>query len=365
MIRGLVIAGHVHLTAIARATPDAKCTLHAAEKKLSGHLSSEHWDASPLADELLQRSAAMVHDDTIITADTTDLNKEYARHLEGLGKVHDGSDPEGRIVNGYCIFQAFTRVGRWQLFPLVLEPLKVYAGAPTGENAEILSHILRVHEAVGKKGVWVLDRGFDRRELYGPLVKKGVAFVVRQRCDRKVTTADGREILMKDLVAEQRCPRPRRWPKGGVNVTLEVRLPEVSDTSFLLVISWRYPNSEEPWVLLVSPAARKSGRTGKWYVRAYARRWGAEDATRGIKQQFELEWFLVRSWRAIRRLLWLVGIAFFWLNLWGNSAFDGFREALLNHEWRLPKAVRYVFNWIARMLHELLHPHPKLQINTG
>jgi hypothetical protein len=78
-----------------------------------------------------------------------------------------------------------------------------------------------------------------------------------------------------------------------------------------------------------------------------------------------LEGFLVRSWRAIRRLLWLVGIAFDWLNLWGESSFDRLRSSLLNHPWRLPKEVRYLFNWIARMLHELLHPHPKLQNHTG
>lgn len=365
MIRGLVIGGHVHLTAIARAAPEPDVTLHAAEKKLSRHLGSEHWNASPLADELLRRSAAMVTEDTIIPADTTDLNKEYARKLEGLGKVHDGSDSEGRIVNGYCVFQAFVRVGRWQLFPLLLEPLKVYSGAPTGENAEMIRHIVRVHEAVGKKGVWVLDRGFDRRELYGPLVQNGVAFVVRQRCDRTVTASDGRTLLLKDLVAEQVCPQPRRWPKGGVNVTVEVRLPEVSEQPFLLVIGWRYPKSEHPWVLLVSPAARRPSRTGAWYLRAYGRRWGAEDATRGIKQQFELEWFLVRSWLAIRRLLWLVGIAFWWLNLWGEEWFDRFRLALMNHPWRLSKEVRYEFNWIARMLHELLHPHPKLENDTG
>ena len=365
MIRGLVIGGHVHLTAVARAAPEPDVTLHAAEKKLSRHLGSEHWNASPLADELLRRSAAMVTDDTIIPADTTDLNKEYARQLQGLGKVHDGSDPAGRIVNGYCVFQAFVRVGKWQLFPLLLEPLKVYSGAPTGENAELLRHLLRVHDAVGRKGVWVLDRGFDRRELYGPLVRNDVAFVVRQRCDRTVTTAEGHTLVMKDLVAEQRCPQPRRWPKGGVTVTVEVWLPEVSEQPFLLVIGWRYPQSEQPWVLLVSPAARRPGRTGVWYVRAYGRRWGVEDATRGIKQQFELESFLVRSWMAIRRLLWLVGIAFWWLNLWGETSWDRFRIALLNHPWRLAKEVRYEFNWIARMLHYLLHPHPKLQNHTG
>lgn len=365
MIAGLVAGGHVHLTQVARATHRGPANIHAAEKRLSRNLASEHWNSASLAAQLLQRSAAMVTHDTLIPADTTDLAKYYARHLEGLGRVHDGSDPEKRIAPGYCVFQAFVRVGKWQLFPLVIEPLKVYAGAATGENAELLAHMLRVHEATGKKGTWVLDRGFDRRELFGPLVRNKVAFVVRQRGDRTVQTADGRAVLVDALVAEQSCPRPKRWPSGGVSVTVEVLLPEVGSEPFLLVIGWRVPDSEHPLVLLVSPQARRSGRTGKWYVRAYHRRWGVEDAIRGIKQQFGVEAFLVRSWVSIRRLLWLVAWAFWWLNLWGAGSFERLRRAVMDHPWRLRKEVTYLFDWIATLLRELLHPHPKLLIHTG
>jgi hypothetical protein len=365
MLTGLVTGGHVHLTAVARATHRGAANIHAAQKKLSRHLASEHWDASPVAAALLRRSAGRVHDGTLIAADTTDLATYYARKLEGLGRVHDGSDPAGRTAPGYCLFEAFVRVGRWQLFPLVVEPLKVYAGAPTGENAEILAHVLRVHEAPGRKGTWVLDRGFDRRELFGPLVRGAVAFVVRQRGDRTVRTADGRGRSVDAVVAEQACPRPRRWPTGGVAVTVPVWLPEVGPDPFLLVIGWRVPGSDRPLVLLVSPAARRAGRTGRWFVRAYHRRWGVEDATRGIKQRFAVEGFLVRSWMSIRRLLWLVAWAFWWLNLWGDDSFDRLRAVIVNHPWRLRKKVTYLFDWIATLLRELLHPHPKLRFNSG
>ncbi len=365
MITGLIVGGHVHLTAVARATQRGPAHIHGAEKRLSRNLASEHWNTAVLPAELLRRSAALVTDDTLIVADTTDLAKHYARHLEGLGRVHDGSDPDGKTAPGYCIFQAFVRVGTWQLFPLVVEPLKVYAGAATGENAELLAHMLRVHEATGKKGTWVLDRGFDRRELYESLVRNGVAFVVRQRGDRTVRTADGRDLLVAELVAEQTCPRPRRWPKGGVSMALEVWLPEIGSEPFLLVIGWRVPNSERPLVLLVSPEGRRGGRTGKWFVRAYHRRWGVEDATRGIKQQFALESFLVRSWVALRRLLWLVAWSFWWLNLWGAEPFERLRTAVLAHPWRIRKDVTYLFDWIATFLRELLHPHPKFTFDTG
>ena len=191
MLTGLIAAGHVHLTAIARGLGGRE-TLHAAEKRLSRHLGSEHWNMVPVADELLRCSAARVGDDTLLVADLTDLAKPYACKLEGLGRVHDGSDPDERITSGYAVFESFVRVGKGQLFPLLIEPLKVYAGAPTGENAEILSHLLHIHEAVGQRGTWLLDRGFDRRELYGPLLRHQVAFVVRQTGARHVRTADGR-----------------------------------------------------------------------------------------------------------------------------------------------------------------------------
>jgi hypothetical protein len=98
-----------------------------------------------------------------------------------------------------------------------------------------------------------------------------------------------------------------------------VWLPEVSGEEFLLVVHWRWPGSTQPLLLLVSPPARRPRRTGRWFVRAYRRRWGVEDATRGIKQQFNPESFLVRSWRSIRRLLWLVAWSLWWLNLWGEE----------------------------------------------
>src|SRR5579863_2238367 len=87
MVTGLVIAGHVHLTKVARALTHGLGNIHADEKRLSKHLSSEHGDASPIADELLRRSAALATPQTLLVADTTDLAKYYARHLEGLGRV--------------------------------------------------------------------------------------------------------------------------------------------------------------------------------------------------------------------------------------------------------------------------------------
>lgn len=362
MIPGLLISGHVHLTKVARAISPGDADIHGVEKRLSRHLGSEHWDMSPLAEHLLTRSARMVNDDTLLTADLSDLNKQYARKLEGLGRVHDGSDPDKRVVPGYAFFEAYVRVGKWQLFPLLVEPLKTYSGAPTSENAEILQHVSRIHQATGRRGTWLLDRGFDRDALMLPWLRSQLAFVIRQRGDRHVRLADGRHLAVT-AVAAQLQPRawPRRWPKRGYTTSQEVWLPEAPDQALLLVVHWRRPHAE-PLLLLVSPAARRAGRRAEWFVKAYGKRWGVEDATWGLKQRLHLEEFLVRSWRSIRRLLWLAAWAFFWLNLWGDGGYERLREAVLNHPWRLPKEVIYLFDWIALQIRHLLHPKPILAL---
>jgi hypothetical protein len=366
MIPGLVLANHVHLSKIARAAGNGCENIHSAKKRLSKHLGSEHWDASPLADQLLEQSAARVGDDTLLVADLTDLAKYHAKKLEGLGRVHDGPDPEKRLAPGYVLFESYVRVGRWPLFPLLIEPLKTYSGAPTSENAEIERHLLAIHQATGGKGTWLLDRGFDRRNLFTPLVQHQVAFVARLVGDRHVQTADGRTLAVTALAEQLRPGRwPRPWPRGGYTASCPVGLPEVSEQTFLLVVPWRWPHSERPLLLLVSSQGRRPCRTGRWFVKAYRRRWGVEDATRGIKQQFRLESFWVRSWRSIRRLVWLVAWAFVWLNLWGEERYRAWREALLSHGWRLPKRITYLFDWIARLLHDLLHPRPKIHMPSG
>jgi hypothetical protein len=68
---------------------------------------------------------------------------------------------------------------------------------------------------------------------------------------------------------------------------------------------------------------------------------------------------------SIRRLVWLVAWAFWWLKLWGEDSFERWRTALIAHPWRLRKEVTYLFTWIATMLRKLLHPHPNGSWHTG
>jgi hypothetical protein len=100
MIAGLVIGGHVRLAKIALAAGSGMTIVHAAQKRLSRHLDSPHWSMEPAVDKLLAWPAEMVGEDSLIVADVTDVAKDFARSLEGSGRVPDASDPDRRTVPG-------------------------------------------------------------------------------------------------------------------------------------------------------------------------------------------------------------------------------------------------------------------------
>jgi hypothetical protein len=100
--------------------------------------------------------------DTILLADLTDMAKPYARVLQGLGKVHDGSKRGKPIVSGYAVFESYVRVERLQLFPLVFEPLKAYTGRPPAKIARFCGMWTESSKRTGAKVLGCRIGAFDR-----------------------------------------------------------------------------------------------------------------------------------------------------------------------------------------------------------
>ncbi len=288
----------------------------------------------------------------MVAVDTVDVVKQWGRRMEGLGLVKDHSDPQEPVRRGYMLAQANALVGR-RLVPLDVRLLKAYAGRGDSENRELLAALRAVNallRGAKKSVVFVLDRGFDRREILEPLLREDIGFVVRLAKTRHVVLEDGRRVSVSELM--ERCRQQYRGVADRT-WTFEVRLPGLEEYPCLLVV-YIDPKRDEPLCVLVSPAARRRGRTGRYWVRRYLKRWSAEDCARGLKQCFELEKFLVRSWQAIEALQWLCAIAFFWLNLYGEEHRGQVVVVLeeLGYVGDGPKYLFYAFSqWIMRELH--------------
>ena len=59
------------------------------------------------------------------------------------------------------------------------------------ENEEIREAVGEVAGVLGKRGIWVMDRGGDRRYIFNYLLPNKLRFLIRVRADRGLRTAQG------------------------------------------------------------------------------------------------------------------------------------------------------------------------------
>ena len=68
-------------------------SLKKTSKHLSYHLSKDHFDTK-LSDNLLQMQSSKLNGESIVIADPGDIMKKYAKKMEGMSSVRDGSKGE-------------------------------------------------------------------------------------------------------------------------------------------------------------------------------------------------------------------------------------------------------------------------------
>ena len=115
--------------------------------------------------------------------DVSDITKPYAEKMQYLARVRDGST--GAIADGYWLCQVVAVENEdTAIVPLMSTLYSQAAPDFVSENAELKAAIAAVSEACDGRGVWVVDRGGDRGELYADLLAARRSFVIRQKGDR-------------------------------------------------------------------------------------------------------------------------------------------------------------------------------------
>jgi len=310
MLYGLQAAEDVKVSNIARSLAE-KVRLIKTENRLCRNLAQ-----TALTDRinryLTWEGAGAVQADTVLALDLGDLRKEYAKAMEHLATVRDGST--GALARGYwlCEVIAAHPYGD-RIVPLYGELYSCAAEGFESENAVLLRAIERVSQATGGRGIWAMDRGGDRREILIPLLDRRLRFVVRSQGDRHVVLPGGRKCAVREAArwcatdtervveVERDGRRTRLVLRLGA---MEVRLPECRYTPRHLVVIRGF--GPEP-ILLLTNLTPGSGRNYATFVAdVYLTRWKCEEAYRFVKQAYRLEDVRVRSYVALRNVFALV-----------------------------------------------------------
>ena len=319
MLYGIQASKDVKISNIARVLNEP-IKLIKTENRLCRNLAEEDF-TDRVNNSLCWEGAGAVDEETVLAIDLGDIRKNYSKKMENLAKVRDGST--GEIVEGYslCSVVAAHPYGE-KIVPLYGELYSYCAEDFVSENAQILKAIKTVSAATGKRGIFAIDRGGDRRAILYPLLDAGLLFVIRQDGDRYITMPGGKICSVseaarwcknqfeRDVEVEREGYREVRHLKLG---SLEVRISERGEKRLWLVVIRGF--GKEPIMLLTNVAPEPGKQHAVWISDVYLTRWKCEEAYRFIKQSYNLEDVRVRSYVALRNTYALVHAVFYFVSV--------------------------------------------------
>lgn len=305
MLYGIQAAQSVVLTEIGR-TLEEEISIKKTEERLSRNLQRKEIERQ-LQENVLAMAAGRVSRETLLIIDPGDLSKKYAKKMEYLARVRDGSEKD--LANGYWTLQVVgTTLDSPEIVPLYGRLYSAKAPEFQGENAEIVRAIDAVGAAVGQQGLWIMDRGGDRIELLEPMLERRFKFLFRLVGDRHLMGGN-RKTSARELAAGCPCPysetivKEQRGQEKTYTLSFgyrPVRLPNRTEALFLLVIKGF---GEQPLMLLTNQPLRRSRKVLWRMVRAYLRRWSIEETIRFVKQSYDLENVRVLNYPGLQNLL--------------------------------------------------------------
>src|ERR1700684_33245 len=160
MLFGIQASQDVKLSNIARSLKE-EIPLIKTEDRLSRNLKAAELEAE-LAPQLAAMAGRRVENNTVLCLDLSDIRKEYARKMEYLTTVHDGSS--GELHAGYWLC-AITgaEVHGSEILPIYQKLYSTEAADFQGENEQILSAVDLLRSSTEGRGIWTMDRGGDRK----------------------------------------------------------------------------------------------------------------------------------------------------------------------------------------------------------
>ena len=307
-VYGIGARQSVLLSEIARSLNE-DITFKKTEDRLSREINREGLGGS-VEENLLSMASKRIKEDTLLIVDLSDISKRYAHKMEYMAGVHDGST--GGIGNGYWTLQIVgTESEGVHITPLLHRLYSQKAPDFDSENDEIMAGVRTVHTATGGRGIYVIDRGADRKKLLHPLLERKARFIIRMVGTRHLVYR-GRHILASEL--GMRCPmlfreqvvREENGKEKGYQIEYgyrSVRLPGREEKLTLVVVRGF---GQRPMLLLTSVDVKRTRKSVYFIVHAYLKRWHVEETIRCMKQTYDLENIRLLKYRSLQNMIVLV-----------------------------------------------------------
>lgn len=316
MLFGIQASKDVKLSNISRSLKE-DIALIKTENRLSQQIGKEDL-TEDINDKLIEEGRWRIKEDTVLALDLSDITKDYAKAMENLAEVRDGST--GELGVGYWLSSVVgAEVEGEEIVPLYGELYSQESEDFKSENHQIFKAMEAVSKGVGTKGIWVIDRGGDRKIVFTRFFNQGLKFVVRLVGSRDLVVKDGSKQNAAKIA--YRCPislettieleKEGQTKRKKLSLGFrEVRLPFSEAPLYLVVIKGF---SEKPMMLLTNLYLPSTGL--KRILEIYLTRWKCDESYRFIKQAYNLEDIRLRSYIGLRNIIALVQAVFYFISV--------------------------------------------------
>ena len=346
---GLLRSGKPIVCQMARHLPNQQTRFLSRLDRLEAHLVKDSDFDSKVKAAFPQVWLPFIQDNTPIILDLSDIAKPFAKKMDYLATVHDGST--GELVNGYWLVELYASLGHKNPVPVLLEPFSHQEPCSPGQNPVVLDAVHKIFKLTNNRGVLVVDRGFDGWVMFEDWLDNKYRFVARLVGKRHLLRfyssseqfVAGQWIPIGARQLAEQTPTPHRFYKlvkrhgktafritniGWVKVCLPGRKEDLT-----MVVS-RIAGTDKPMMLLTNLSVENL-KDAKRVLRFYIRRWECEEGIRFLKSQVNIEKIRTFRWSAIRRLVLLAVLVMIYLG-WLVEAEPNICERLIYLSQPLP-----------------------------
>ena len=319
MIFGIQASKDVKLSNIGRALMET-IPLIKTEDRLSRNLSSEDMTLE-INNQIMRLGKDKIDENMVIAIDPGDMMKPYAKSMEFLCNIYDGSAHEN--AKGYHLCQVTAaNLNHDKIVPLYCEAYSSKADNYPGSTEKLMEIVQKVKSYIGTKGTWAIDRQGDDIDLIRFFVSENLDFVTRLKTNRYLHYGNNtaRQVQAGRIHHHIKLPHKAHiyLARDGKEEFLHlnygavtVALPEDPTKWYSLVIVEGF--GKIPMLLLTNKTVNIHDNKQLWrIVEIYLTRWKCDECYRYIKQSYNLEDFRVQGYNSIRNITVLIhAVAYF------------------------------------------------------
>ncbi len=254
-----------------------------------------------------------IHHGDYILFDGSDVQKKYAKFMEGLAYVKDGD--KGKIGLGYWLMDV-VHFGKDQSMTPLINKLYSFDHGAKSENKEVIEAIDEVNSIIKKAVTLLFDRGMDRPICRDYIVEQDKNFDLRLNAKTKLIY-QGKEMAVNQIskkiplfmeLSAIRIQKTKkkilRYECGAVKVKYQVKRKLYE----LWLVVTKRKDGGYCWLLTRSPKESIVDVISEAF-KAYRFRWKIEEYHRHIKSCYNLEDIQIKTFEGLQSMLAILTIA--------------------------------------------------------